>query len=326
MKRHFINLLISSLAISVACSRITADKASAGSSLTIHINGGEFDNGAVSKADEIQSENEKKISRMEIFVYDDSGKLEWCDVYDSYMSDRFTIAGLREGRKDVAIVANKKLSETPQSLSQFKSMASGLTDNSRNSFVMTGMGSAMANSKSEVTDIGLVRLAAKFSFRGVIRTDWTLNRPESFTLTDVYVSNVGSRSSFEHMNTSTIENPRRGDISMNAQIRNLTYAERNREWIPGYVFNGGIDFYGYPNHTDQRTAVIIKALYNGRVCYYPIVIDMPIESNTLYNIGTVTISSEGVQNPWQDFGHVSIGCKVKAQDWEDGDREFISEF
>lgn len=61
--------------------------------------------------------------------------------------------------------------------------------------------------------------------------------------------------------------------------------------------------------------VIIKAKFNNRVCYYPMVIDQPIKSNHMYNFGNIVITCEGSPNPWTDFEKVKINYSIEITDW-----------
>lgn len=264
---------------------------------------------------EVQTEAEAAVLTLDVAVYDDSGALEWSGHYDSPKEGRQRVTGLNAGEKTVCAVANLSLGSVPPTLNGFLAAASSLGDNAE-SFVMSGTVPAEASTDPVPVTLRLYRIAAKVSVEGFISTEWAGEAPSSFDITDIYLANVVERSNLAYASGAPAVNLRSSvDLARDTVLRRLTVAEKE-EWTSGNLFNGGVCFYGYPNAGADRTCVMIKALYEGRVCYYPLVIDREIRRNTLYRIGDIVITSEGVENPLDDFTTVKTQFSITIADWD----------
>lgn len=281
----------------------------------VGITGGRTETEMVTKAEEYQTEAEKNINLLTLAVYDNDGVLEWTRDYTGPKSANYTITGLVAGPKTIVAIANRKVT-VPKSLEDVYSTVSSLAENSRESFVMFGTGKAVADYDSETAVIRISRLAAKFRLHGSIITRWEVDEPEQFDILGIYVANAGGNVDFAgndrgpNYNLRTVES-----CSDNPAVKDLTVASKIR-WSNGGAFNGGTDLYAYPNSdVKNRTAVLIKASFDNRICYYPIVIDQSVTGNTLYNFGDIVISCEGAPNPWSDFEKVRIDYSIEISDW-----------
>lgn len=320
MKRIYHNLIVLGMvAVLASCrkepcqkcleaqNRLMANGLEANSTLVIDVRGLPL---SITK-----TETERGISLLDLAVYDDSGVLEWSSHLDSPTNARQTATGLEAGKKTVCAVANLPTVCFPQTLEEFESFTSVLGDNGEG-FVMTGSEAGEASPNPEPVTVKLSRIAAKVSLEGFIVTDWTEKAPATFDITDVYLANVSAESDLSFSPGEPSVNLRSGvDVVADTLLRVLTVAPKG-SWEPGDPFNGGVSFYGYPNSSEARTCVMIKALYDGRVCYYPLVMDREIRSNTWYRIGNVTLTCEGVENPWDDFTMVKTSFEITISDWD----------
>lgn len=262
-----------------------------------------------------KTETERGISLLDLAVYDDSGALEWSSHLDSPTNARQTATGLEAGKKTVCAVANLPTVCFPQTLEEFESFTSVLGDNGEG-FVMTGSEAGEASPNPEPVTVKLSRIAAKVSLEGFIVTDWTEKAPASFDITDIYLANVSAESNL-------VFSPKEPSVNLRSDVKfvedsllqTLTVASKEN-WTPGDLFNGGVNFYCYPNVSEIRTCVMIKALYDGCVCYYPLVIDREIKNNTWYRIGNVTITCKGVENPWDDFTKLKSFFEISISGWD----------
>lgn len=262
-----------------------------------------------------RTETERGISLLDLAVYDASGALEWSSHIDNPTNARQTATGLEAGKKTVCAVANLPTGCFPQTLEEFETFASVLSDNGEG-FVMTGSGKGEASPNPEPVPVKLSRLAAKVSLEGYIVTNWTEKTPASFDITDIYLANVSAESSLAFASSDPSVNLRsKVELVEDEVTRALTVAPKEN-WTPGDLFNGGVNFYCYPNASETRTCVMIKALYDGRVCYYPLVIEREIINNTWYRFGNVTITCEGVENPWEDFTHLKTSFEISISGWD----------
>lgn len=262
-----------------------------------------------------RSEADRGISLLDIAVYDDSGYLEWSSHLDNPTNARQTATGLQAGTKTVCAVAGLAVEEMPRTLEGFRALASGLRDNGVG-FVMAGSEAGEASSRPEPVTVKLSRLAAKVSLEGSIVTDWAETPPSTFDIMDVYLADVSEESTLAFAPSEPSVNLRSSvELTGDSVLRALTWASVEN-WTDGEPLTGVVSFYCYPNVSETHTCVMIKALYDGRVCYYPLVIDREIKSNTWYRIGDVTITCEGVENPWDDFTKVKASFEISISDWD----------
>ena len=279
------------------------------------------------KADVYQSEDESKVASLYVGVYDAEGKLEKKMSYTTDAQARIgtniVYTGLAEGEKTICVCANiddfvmPELLNSTETVVGFNGTKVNLAQNSRTNFVMAGKVKANANDSPTAVEVPLQRVVAKFVVDGNISVDWVGDAPASFDITDIYVANAsidsdfsfgGTVGNFINVRTST-------DLTNVSEYRNLTVASKT-SWTVGKPFNAtGAFLYAMPNSTSTRTAIIIKAKYEGRVCYYPLKIDTAIKNNTLYHIGDITITCEGNETPEPDFDKVLVNFSVKVQDW-----------
>ena len=267
---------------------------------------------------EYQTEQEKKVSQLDVAIYDADGNLEWNKHYDeSSAVGRKIISGLSEGQKTIAVAANIAFT-VPQTIAEFKAIATALNDNAVDNFVMTGTGEGIASTNPEPVVVRLERVAAKFLLDGTITTEWESDPPTSFDIETIYLANVAVNSNFDDDGSAGPEINLRSttELTTDELYANFTVAQKSR-WSSGEKFNGeNTRFYGYPNSTDTRTAILIKAKYDGRDTYYPLVIDQAINNNTLYHIGNIKITTEGMENPWDEWVKVKIIFDIQVVDWD----------
>lgn len=304
----------------VACDKFDRQQASVGgdakktSSVVVEIQG--IPLGSKADGDERQTPDETKVSQYDIAVYDAAGLLEWSGHVDKADSPRHVITGLGAGRKTIAVAANINAG-MPATLTAFGSLPTDLRDNRLSEgFVMVGTAEAVAAEDPEVVKLSLKRIAAKISVEGNITAAWLGDAPESFVITDIYVANVATRSNYAFNGTAgpSINLRSTEDVTTDDVYRALTVSQRTF-WESGKPFNGGVSFYVYPNSDSARTCIIIKALYDGEVTYYPIRIDQEIASNTLYTLGDVKITWRGVDKPWEEYTRIAANIKIDVKNW-----------
>lgn len=320
MKKAIYLALAGMLVLCASCSKESIDEVlSAGNgdaTLVIDIKGLPLSN---VKAAAYQTDDEKKISQIDIAIYDASGALEWSKHYTEARTSRQVVTGLVAGKKSVGVIANLTVGTMPATLDGFKAVSTDLKDNSRTNLVMSAIVEGTASTNPEAVKVSLARVAAKFTIDGKITTEWEGDAPQSFDITDVYLANVSVASNVVYATSAPSVNLRTSTtVTSDAVYKNLTVAQK-QTWTSGSPFNGGVSFYGYPNKDASRTCLMLKALYEGRVCYYPLVIDKEIKNNTLYRIGDIKITCEGVKNPQDVFTKIKILFDIDVADWDYND-------
>lgn len=275
----------------------------------------------------VASEAEKKINNLYIVIYDNKGKLEWSAEYQDFKTSR-TIVGLEEGMKTVWIVANKKI-VVPGTLAQMKAVSTTLRENNRKSFVMVGSADVMASTTPVDTKIDIRKVCAKVTLREAIETRWGNIAPGDFNIEKIYLANLDTLSNFSFEPSGVVDVNLRTTVETtdDSDIRSLTVIENDKSWVSGGLFNKGVDFYLYPNNNpDKPTALLIKASYDGRTCYYPIVFDKGIKSGTSYWIGLIEITCEGVATPEEAFSKIKACIGFNPSPWDDADMPKKNEF
>lgn len=260
---------------------------------------------------------EASINRLQIGIYNSAGECEWDNTYTSSFTNTRTVSGLTEGEKTIVAVANKEI-VMPATLDEFDRISVSLKDNTREHLVMSGKVKTVACTAPEIATISLRRIVAKISFRNALIVSWNEGKQHGFSFERVYIANVASKSDLNGGCYGEFVNLRENkDISDDEGIRSLTVSDY-KSWIENGAYNGGVDFYVCPNVSeDRKTAFIIQAKYDGRTCYYPLVIADEILSNTQYNCGKIVLTCEGMENPEDDFlsNRASL-CYTKAE-WDD---------
>lgn len=277
-----------------------------------------------------QTTEEKKISVLNLAVYrPDPNKgyvYEWSKSFPEAGSN-YIISGLIAGDKTVVALANADIPSFPETLDGFLALKSNLKENAADKLVMTGSVTCKAGTEPEAATLSLNRIAAKFLVDGDIKTDWIDGGNHEFDIQTIYLANVTTEANYLYVGDEPSLNLRKDmEYTSDGGYKTLTVAEKV-SWTPGQKFNGGVVFFGYPNASnkkvtvgeeqrgDTRTAVLIKATYDGKTCWYPLKIDQEIKNNTLYRIGDITITCEGVPNPWNDFNRIMVKYSIEVVDW-----------
>lgn len=271
--------------------------------------------GTLSKA---QSNSESNVSRLQAGIYDIDGRLEWEQTYENAFSVAKTISGLEAGEKTVVAVANKEI-VMPERLEDFFRIPTSLAENRRGAFVMVGKTGVIADTKPGSATVRLERIAAKISFRSSIILNWNCTPPSDFRIEAVYVANAGAESDLSASGDAAPSINLRHETQQTSDeaLRDLTYAEFSSWKGSGDIFNNGVDFYVYPNDTQTRTTLIIRTSFNGHTSYYPLVIDRPIERNTQYRCGTITLTCDGMPSPSDEFSSVKVSYIYESEDWSE---------
>lgn len=265
-----------------------------------------------------QTSAETAIYRLQTGLYNDAGELEWENTYDYAFTTVKTVTGLVEGDKTIVAVANKAIT-MPATLEEFFDMDVALDENRRDSFVMSGSEKARATVSPGLTTVRLVRAVTKISVRSAISAVWNDGKEHSFCPERIYLSNVATRTNLRGDAFDEFVNLREEPCQTeDAVIRDFTVSEKDY-WVSGGVFNHGVDFYVCPNASEERkTTLIIQASYDGRTCYYPLVVADTLRCNTMYRCGAIVISCEGMPEPDDEFSSIRVRYGYSSEDWSTG--------
>lgn len=277
---------------------------------------------------EVQTADEKKVSILHIGVYDAEGKLEkFKDYTDDRTQKRQVITGLTEGKKTIVAIANLQ-DALPQTYAELEETVFDLASNTPSNLIMCGTVDEEAKKDPQAEILKLNRVCAKFEVLGTISTAWEGDEPTSFSITDIYIANASIKSNIAFSGSlNEYVNPRTSTTLVEKKAYTDLLVSHSDSWQPGDAFNNGVCFYSFPNSsTTTRTAIIIKGKYEGKDTYYPIPIDENIVKNTLYRVGDITITCQGVDNPWDVFTKIKLLYNIEIVDWDTKDVDFSGSF
>ncbi|MBR6346774.1 MAG: hypothetical protein IKR69_05230 [Bacteroidales bacterium] len=243
-------------------------------------------NSPTSKATTIDTENESKVSTLDVFVFksDVSGMI--LDAYGSSTSSSITLSATTGSRRIWAIVnADSGLGLSAVTTeAELIAKVSSLANNTLSKFVMTGNTTSNLSSVNSVM-VDVNRIAARVKVKKV-----TFALPEAFngktqSVVRVYLTNVAGNLTFGgsvpaspqwFATTTLLESGGQRDLILN------TWNATN-----------GATLYCYPNsNASTKTKVVTEVMIDTKKYTYPIEIPS-IAANTSYEINELVITRPG---------------------------------
>lgn len=284
---------------------------------------------------------EKAVNRLQIFVFDNTGKLNMYQDADPTKTS-FNIV-VSTGSKTVYAVVNGSDLSSVTTLSALKARTAALSANSTTAttgFVMSGSATCTVSTSSTATAaITVSRLVSRVALVSV-----TNNLPDAYgsiTISNAMLINVPGIQNLEcTLSPGTWLNPM-GRVSGTSNIINgSTYVAD----CPALTFNSisksvalGSSlsltepylFYSYPNNTTTdvtgyvtsfsaaKTRLIVTAVIGGSTYYYPVTLDK-LERNKAYSVG-LTISGLGSTEPNTPVSKASLTVSITVNTWQNGE-------
>lgn len=197
-----------------------------------------------------------------------------------------------------------------------------LTDNYLDSFVMAGE-LTKTISPDDAVLIPVRRQLAQLAIKK-ISVAWKEEalKTADFKITDIFILNASGE--VKEGAVTTWYNAHEFKGEQNKWLHgglDLTMAD-------GDVYETEHRFFTCPNPTDvdtfgeewspRHTRLVVQALLNGKVCYYPMTFGV-IESNKTYIITGLTITVPGIDSPDGKIEKGNLDCTVEVIDWETGE-------
>ena len=289
---------------------------------------------------------ETQLNSVQVFVFGDDGKL---NAYRAIGSATSVSISVTTGEKTVYAVANGPDLKAVKTLTELESTALDLSANSTDAskgFVMAGKKSCTVSSGTTPSNcsVAVSRLAVRVALQSV-----TNSLPSAYgalKVERVFLANVvGNQNIAGTAAASTWYNQegRKDETARDAThiIDGSTYKASCPELTfrtVGTSVNNGASLtpstpylmYSYPNSSTvtstgfhaafsaQRTVLVIAATVDGKLGYYPVILDRSIlERNTTYTVA-VTITDVGSSDPGKEVEKGSISVSVSVDGWKTG--------
>lgn len=274
----------------------------------------------LTRATDINPEDEEKINSLQVFVFREDGKL---DAYASGVEGSLQIS-CTEGQRLIYAIVNGPAMPKISSLSELKGKTALLHNNSIGSLVMFGGVKEEVYTGAEIT-VPVSRTVARIRISS-INTDFTSEyyRNASFTIDAIYLVNVPCDIKYGLL-TSDVQyswNPAEwynASMNMHEMSSLLEDNDINYPLTENDVYSVTHDFYCYPNHvtTDSSdllwspryTRLVVETTLDGTKYYYPISIP-DIRGNRTYTISNLTITRPGSTSA--DIPVTTAECSVSA--------------
>lgn len=282
-----------------------------------------------SETKSVGTSKENRIANVQIFAFDDTGKLE------VYKQEKYTIETLSStssyiiitpGSKKIVTIANAPdlIVETYEEL---KGKTSYLADNGTNKLVMVGEAEVdVEEGGTNEVSIPIIRIASRIRITSITNNLNKHFNMYTLTINNVYLINaVGSTGYFEDQEPESWYNMMKweDDNTCRFLLRNSGFSST--------TINNSSDFslyplYTYPNDTETNsydqetwcpryTRLVIEAYVGSDMYYYPISIPN-IERNTAYDI-ELTITRPGSLLPDVPVDDEIMDVNITINDWND---------
>lgn len=280
----------------------------------------------------VGTSNENRIANVQIFAFDDTGKLE---VYkqekyknQTVLSSTSSYIFITPGSKKIVTIANAP-DLTVETYEELKGKTSYLADNGTSALVMVGEAEAdVEEGGTNEVSIPIIRIASRIRITSITNNLNKHFNMYTLTITNVYLINaVGSTGYFEDQEPENWYNmmkwENKDDNVSRFLIKNSSFSSttiNNSSDLSSYPL------YTYPNDTETNsydqetwcpryTRLVVEASLNQSTYYYPISIPN-IERNTAYDI-ELTITRPGSLLPDVPVDDEIMDVNITINDWND---------
>lgn len=284
----------------------------------------------------VGTDDENKISSLQIFVFDDSGDIEAYKLEkytnQTIISSAKTFVDCTPGSKKIVAVANAPEMPDVRSYEELGGKTSYLSDNGTKKLHMIGETDLEVVAATEVT-IPVSRIAAKVTIAS-IKNDMALDyyKNMSFSITNIFMLNVaGSTGYLEDKEPESWYNMMvrqdNGNLRFLPDRNSSTPITVNYSETVTFTQDQEHAYYVYPNSTEtdssdqetwcpRYTRMVLEARLGGELYYYPVSIP-DIERNTAYEVH-LTVTRPGSSSPDVPVDVVAVSITVNVVDWNDG--------
>lgn len=287
---------------------------------------------------------ETQVNSVQVLVFGADGKINYYKNLGTQLSGAVSTTS---GAKTVYAVVNGPDLSGISTVSALESTAVDLSANSTTAskgFVMAGKGSCTVSTGTVKCAVAVSRLAARVALKNIVN-----KLPESYgalKVERVFLSNVAGNQNLG--GTATVstwynkegrkdENPLVQSHIIDGSAYTASCPDLTFKSVGSTVANGGklepstpYLFYGYANSSTaapngfsasfspQRSVLVVAATIEGKLYYYPVVLDnSTIERNTTYTVA-LTITSLGSDDPNKPVDKGSADVTVSVDGWKAG--------
>ena len=258
---------------------------------------------------------EDVVKDLQIFVFGQDGQLH---AYGHEQADRLTLT-CSTGKKRVAALVNAPSASYVYDESSLMNLVSLFTNNSLESFVMSGIENKTIDKTGEVI-LPVSRLVSKVVLTSVKNDfEYIQHREMNFAIKSIFLTNAAKDRNYLSASDPTMwYNKGVSDMAeIIAQSGTMMYDTFQPALISyGETYQSGRFLYCYPNPKPEdlgNTYLVVEAILEGNLCYYPVKLPA-MESNKCYNVA-LTIRRPGSATPDVPVDTESAVFKVDIQSW-----------
>ena len=281
----------------------------------------------------VGTNDENRISNVQIFVFDDSGSIEAYKqekyTNQTVLSSAKTFIDCVPGSKKIVAVVNAPEMSDVKSYDDLNAKTSFLADNGTRNFQMIGETDLDVVAATEIT-IPVSRIAAKITIAS-ITNNMSLDyyKEMSFSITNIFMLNVaGSTGYLEDKEPENWYNMMRWED--NGSLRYMLDRNNSTPITVNYSESVTLtqeqEHAYYPNSTEtdssdqetwcpRYTRLVLEARLGSEVYYYPVSIPN-IERNTAYEVH-LTVTRPGSLLPDVPVDVVAVSITVNVVEWND---------
>ena len=267
--------------------------------------------------------DESKVNDLQVFVFDETGALQDYKAAGAAMTATLSATS---GVRTVWAVVNAPSMADITTAAQLEERATLLSDNGRDSFVMTG------STTGEIVDGGTVAITVRRIVSRVsvakISTDFKYAMAEkALTINGIYLINVAADNNYA--------------VGAAAPVNWLNKLGHEDATLDGLLYDGleGVTvsngspytvehaFYPYPNPVEtetyedawspRHTMLVVDVTLDGERGYYPI--ELPVlERNKTYSIEEIVLTRRPGDVPYKPIETGEATAKITVAEWELG--------
>ncbi len=287
---------------------------------------------------------ETKVNNVQVLIFGDDGKINYYKDLGSKLSGELSITS---GIKTVYAVVNGPDLSDIATISDLEAVAVDLSANSTsdsNGFVMAGKTTCSVSSGSVNCSVPVSRLVARITLKSIsnklpssygdiqIKRVFLANVVGNQNLSGIASTNTWYNQEGRMDETPLVESHIIDGVAYTASCPELTYRETDFKVVNGSSHDP-IDpllLYCYPNScttapggfspsfSPQRSVLVIAAIVNEALFYYPVVLDNAIiDRNTSYSVA-LTVSSIGSLDPNNPVDKGAAEVSVSIEGWKTG--------
>lgn len=267
--------------------------------------------------------DESKVNDLQVFVFDETGALQDYKAAGAAMTATLSATS---GTRTVWAVVNAPSMADITTASQLEERASLLSDNGRDSFVMTG------STTGEIVDGGTVTITVKRIVSRVsvakISTDFKYAMTDKvLTINGIYLINVAADNNYA-VSAAAPVNWLNKLGHEDATMDELLYDGLDNVIVSnGNPYSVEHAFYPYPNpietetYEDQwaprHTMLVVDVMLDGVRGYYPI--ELPVlERNKTYSIEEIVLTRRPGDVPYKPIETGEATAQITVAEWELG--------